>query len=113
MVDPASAFLMSSLAQPMIAPHSSVTATTTVIASRAVGDRARIGLERTSRYTPAVTMVAAWISADTGVGPSIASPSQACSGTCADLAQAPISSSNPLAFNTPGLAAGAPANTPL
>src|ERR1035441_8217151 len=58
MVDPARAFLMSSLAQPMIAPNSSVTAPTTVIASRAVGDRARIGLDRTSRYTPAVTMVA-------------------------------------------------------
>jgi hypothetical protein len=27
-------------------------------------------------YTPAVTMVAAWMSADTGVGPSIASGSQ-------------------------------------
>ena len=31
---------------------------------------------RTSRYTPAVTIVAAWMSADTGVGPSIASGSQ-------------------------------------
>jgi len=27
-------------------------------------------------YTPAVTMVAAWISADTGVGPAIASAAQ-------------------------------------
>jgi hypothetical protein len=27
-------------------------------------------------YTPAVTMVAAWMSADTGVGPAIASGSQ-------------------------------------
>jgi hypothetical protein len=35
-----------------------------------------------------VTMVAAWMSADTGVGPSMASRSQACSGTCADLPQA-------------------------
>ena len=33
-------------------------------------------------------MVAAWISADTGVGPSIASRSQDCSGTWADLPQA-------------------------
>ena len=33
-------------------------------------------------------MVAAWISADTGVGPSIASSSQDCSGTWADLPQA-------------------------
>src|SRR5207247_8850034 len=36
-------------------------------------------------YTPAVTMVAAWMSADTGVGPSIASGSQTNSGICADL----------------------------
>ena len=33
-------------------------------------------LHRAIRYTPAVTMVAAWISALTGVGPSIASGSQ-------------------------------------
>ena len=35
-------------------------------------------------YNPAVTIVAAWISADTGVGPSIASGSQTKSGICAD-----------------------------
>ena len=38
-------------------------------------------------------MVAAWISALTGVGPSMASGSQVCSGTWADLANAPTSSS--------------------
>ena len=32
--------------------------------------------ERTIRYTPAVTIVAAWISAETGVGPAMASGSQ-------------------------------------
>ena len=35
--------------------------------------------------TPAVTMVAAWISAETGVGPSMASGSQVCRKNCADL----------------------------
>ena len=40
--------------------------------------------------TPAVTMVAAWISADTGVGPSMASGSQVCSKNCADLPIAPM-----------------------
>jgi hypothetical protein len=40
-------------------------------------------------YTPAVTMVAAWMRADTGVGPSMASGSQTCSGICALLPQAP------------------------
>ncbi len=42
--------------------------------------------------TPAVTMVAAWMSADTGVGPSIASGSQVCSRNCADLPIAPMNS---------------------
>ena len=46
-------------------------------------------------------MVAAWISADTGVGPSIASSSQDCSGTCADFPHAPSSSSSPSAVVTP------------
>ena len=39
--------------------------------------------------TPAVTIVAAWIKAEIGVGPSIASGSQTCSGTWADLPTAP------------------------
>ena len=39
-------------------------------------------------------MVAAWISADTGVGPAIASGSHTCSGICADLPQAPRRSSS-------------------
>ena len=39
--------------------------------------------------TPAVTIVAAWISALTGVGPSIASGNQTCSGNWADLPTAP------------------------
>ena len=38
---------------------------------------ARTGtLLRAMRYTPAVTIVAAWISAETGVGPAMASGSQ-------------------------------------
>ena len=45
--------------------------------------------QRATRNTPAVTMVAAWMSAETGVGPSIASGSQVCSRNCADLPMAP------------------------
>lgn len=67
---------MSSLAQPTIAPKSSVTAPTMVTTSCASGAPLKIAPERTIRYTPAVTMVAAWMRAETGVGPSIASPSQ-------------------------------------
>ena len=39
-------------------------------------------------------MVAAWIRALTGVGPAMASGSQVCSGTWADLPTAPPSSSS-------------------
>ena len=47
---------------------------------------------RTIRKTPAVTIVAAWMSADTGVGPSIASGSQKYSGSWALLPRAPRNS---------------------
>ena len=42
---------------------------------------------------PAATMVAAWISADAGVGPSMASGSQSWKGNWADLPRMPRSSS--------------------
>lgn len=92
---------MSSFAQPTIAPKSSVTAPTTVTASCASGAALKMAPERTIRYTPMVTMVAAWMRAETGVGPSIASPSQDCSGTCADLPQAASSSIRAIAVSLP------------
>ena len=49
-----------------------------------------------------MTMVAAWIRADTGVGPAMASASQVISGSCADLPQAPSSRSRLRAITTPG-----------
>ncbi len=60
---------------------------------------------RAMRYTPAVTIVAAWISAETGVGPAMASASQVCSGSWADLPQAPsrISRAAILAIASPWL----------
>ena len=64
-------------------------AATVVIAS---SDSAKTGKNRATRYTPAATIVAAWISAETGVGPSIASGSQTCSGNCADFPAAPANS---------------------
>ena len=56
-------------------------------------------------------MVAAWISAETGVGPAIASPSQLCSGNCADLPQAPSRRNRPRAVTAPWLAWPTPALT--
>ncbi|CDA20984.1 unknown [Bacteroides sp. CAG:144] len=49
-----------------------------------------IGKRRATKNTPATTIVAAWIRADTGVGPSIASGNQICNGNIADLPAPPI-----------------------
>src|SRR6478752_6862176 len=103
---------MSSLAQPTIAPNSRVTAPTMTTPVWAAGARLNTGPDRTIRYTPAVTMVAAWMSALTGVGPSMASPSQDCSGTCALFPHAASSSSNPIAVSVPCDASGAAPKTP-
>src|ERR1035437_7015072 len=56
----------------------------------AVSDNSNNGDMRATMKIPAVTMVAAWISAEIGVGPSIESGSQTCRGTCADLPIAPM-----------------------
>src|ERR1700722_5424920 len=56
----------------------------------AVSDSSNSGDMRATMKMPAVTMVAAWINAEIGVGPSMESGSHRCKGTCADLAMAPI-----------------------
>ena len=48
-----------------------------------------------------MTIVAAWMSAETGVGPSIASGSHTYSGICALLPVAPTNSSRQIADSTP------------
>src|SRR5690606_15003735 len=58
--------------------------------ANAVSDNSNSGDIRATMKMPAVTIVAAWISAEIGVGPSIESGSQTCSGTCADLPIAPM-----------------------
>src|SRR5689334_20817058 len=56
---------------------------------RAVSESSNSGDMRATMKIPAVTMVAAWIRAEIGVGPSIESGSHTCSGNCADLPIAP------------------------
>ena len=56
----------------------------------AVSDNSNNGDILATMKIPAVTMVAAWINAEIGVGPSIESGSHTCSGTCADLPMAPM-----------------------
>ena len=55
---------------------------------------------RAMRKTPAATMVAAWMSALTGVGPSMASGSQTWRGTWPDLPAAPQKMRMPMAEET-------------
>lgn len=66
---------------------------------------------RIRRYTPAVTIVAAWIKADTGVGPSIAIGNQTCKPICELLAMAPISKHAPIIMMIFSLTKGARENT--
>src|SRR3974377_568521 len=73
----------------MVAAKIAVSAPTIATVFIADGASTNSAFERATMYTPAVTMVAAWMSADTGVGPSIASGSQTYNGNCADLPQAP------------------------
>ena len=60
-----------------------------------------------------MTIVAAWISAETGVGPSIASGSQTWSGNCALLPAAPPKRSRAMPVTTAAGAAGTWAKTSL
>src|SRR3954454_3986174 len=102
MVEYASTFLMSSWAQAMVAANSAVSTPIHAIVVPTDGEATcRIGAILTMRYTPAVTMVAAWMSADTGVGPSMASGSQTYSGSCADLPTAPTNSNRAAAVAVP------------
>src|ERR1700683_3560089 len=61
----------------------------TTVAS-AVSDSSNSGDILATMKMPAVTMVAAWINAEIGVGPSIESGNHTCSGTWADLPIAPM-----------------------
>ena len=50
--------------------------------------------------------------ADTGVGPSIASSNQDCSGNCADLPHAASNSASPIQVSVDSLAAAGSSSTP-
>src|SRR3954468_22442870 len=67
-----------------------VMAPITTTTDSAACDSSKSGDMRATMKMPAVTMVAAWINAEIGVGPSIESGSHTCSGTCADLPMAPM-----------------------
>src|SRR5512132_424069 len=75
---------------PMKPMNSAVMEPITSTNESAVSDSSNKGDIRVTINMPAVTMVAAWIKAEIGVGPSIESGSHTCNGNCADLPMAPM-----------------------
>ncbi len=92
MVEYATTRLMSFCTRAMLAAKTAVSAPTVATRFMLIGARLNRAFDRATMYTPAVTMVAAWIRAETGVGPSMASGSQTYSGSWADLPVAPMKS---------------------
>jgi NADH-quinone oxidoreductase subunit L len=72
-----------------VAAKKAVDAPTNATTIKATSDISKTGENLATIKTPAVTMVAAWIKADTGVGPSMASGSQVCNPNWADFPIAP------------------------
>ncbi len=85
---------MSYCATPIVAANRAVSPPTSAITPIVNGDIENKKFSRATMYTPAVTIVAAWISALTGVGPAIASGSHTYSGICADFPVAPMNISS-------------------
>ncbi len=67
---------MSHCLRPIDAAKTAVSAPINTTTNSATGASENSIELRAMRYTPAVTIVAAWMSAETGVGPAIASGSQ-------------------------------------
>src|SRR5712691_10629321 len=84
---------MSAAISAVVTPIQTTTVSDVVVPSIAPNENS--GYTRATRNTPAATMVAAWIKALTGVGPSIASGSQTWSGNWADLPTQPKKTPNP------------------
>src|SRR6185312_15268437 len=95
--------LMSLLTIPSSPMKKAVVAPMTITKDSAVGEYSKSGDMRATMKMPAVTMVAAWIRAEMGVGPSIESGSQTCSGTCADLPIAPMNRQMQMSVRAPAL----------
>jgi len=89
-VEYATTRLMSFWMMPRKPMNRAVIAPITRMKDSAVSESSNSGDMRATMKMPAVTIVAAWISAEIGVGPSIESGSHTCSGNCALLPIAPM-----------------------
>src|SRR5204862_3214543 len=88
---------MSYWKKPIDAAKSAVIAPANATTAHAVPLSEKSHARRAIMYTPAVTIVAAWMSAETGVGPAIASGSHTYNGNCALLPIAPTKSRSAIA----------------
>src|SRR5262245_25369154 len=100
---------MSFCTRPIVAAKIEVTAPTVATTASAAGASTKTAFIRVTMYTPAVTIVAAWINALTGVGPPIASGNQTYGGICGDLPVAPTKSNSAIAVITALPTGNAPA----
>jgi hypothetical protein len=91
---------MSFCTKPTLAAKKAVKVPSIVITVNAVGAYSNNGEHRINKKTPAVTNVAAWINAETGVGPSIASGNHVCKPNCADFPTAPPNRRIPIKVKT-------------
>ena len=89
MVQYASTRLISLATKAIEAAKIAVKAPIVATVVKAVSELTNMGKKRATKKTPAVTMVEEWISALTGVGPSMASGSHTWSGNWADFPTAP------------------------
>ena len=105
-VDQANRRLRSLCPKASTAAKTIVTAETMPRSQRAGVSVARIGNTWARTTVPAATIVAAWMRAEAGVGPSIASGSQSWKGTAADLPRTPMMSSTTSTERTPPSARG-------
>src|SRR5262249_12834698 len=92
---------MSHCCSAIVAAKRAVSAPTPATTADDSGAIANSALVRATRNTPAVTIVAAWISAEAGVGPAIASGNQVYRGICADLPVQPRNRNSVIAVTTP------------
>src|SRR5664279_2483460 len=90
MVENARTLLISVCVQATTAAKRAEKAPTQVTICSTVKSMEKTGNKRATRKTPATTIVAAWIKAETGVGPSIASGNHICKGNIADFPAPPI-----------------------
>src|SRR5699024_8411997 len=108
---------MSFCTMPISPVNSAPVAPMTSTKLSAVCDSSKMGDMRATMKMPAVTIVAAWINAEIGVGPSIESGNHTCNGTCADLPMAPMNNRMqmtvaPSQCGNPGKSSVAPTSEP-